>query len=45
MKLGNKQNTVPNFENTGLGFLRCCLDREDGCSKLIHYVGNYLPQI
>jgi len=45
MKLGNKQNTELNAENSELGFHRYCLDRGDGCSKLIHYIGNYLPQI
>jgi len=35
MKLGNRQNAELNVENTGLGFLRYCLDRGDGCSKLM----------
>lgn len=45
IKLGNRQNTELNVESKGLGVLRYCLDRGDGCNKLIHYVGNYLPQM
>jgi len=44
MKLGNSQNIELNVENTGLGVLRYYIDRGDGCSKLIHYVGNYSLQ-
>ena len=34
-----KTETVLNVANTGHGVLRYCLDRGDGCNKLIHYVG------